>query len=95
MTIHIPVLPQEVIDGLNIQPGDTIVDGTLGGGGHAQAILELIGVEGTLFGFDRDPIAVDDTRTRITADNAHLINANYSDMPEQLSLFDITEVDGI
>ncbi len=95
MTIHIPVLPQEVIDGLNIQPGGIIVDGTLGGGGHAQAILELIGVEGTLFGFDRDPIAVDDTRTRITADNAHLINANYSDMPEQLSLFDIAKVDGI
>jgi len=95
VTIHIPVLPQEVIDGLNIQPGGIIVDGTLGGGGHAQAILELIGVEGTLFGFDRDPIAVDDTRTRITADNAHLINANYSDMPEQLSLFDIAKVDGI
>jgi 16S rRNA (cytosine1402-N4)-methyltransferase len=71
------------------------VDGTLGGGGHAQAILELIGPDGTLFGFDRDPIAVDDTRTRISAANAHLITANYSDMPEQLSLFDVTQVDGI
>ena len=95
MTIHIPVLPQEVIDGLNPQPGSTIVDGTLGGGGHAQAILELIGSDGTLFGFDRDPIAVADTRTRISAANAHLITANYSDMPEQLSLFDVTQVDGI
>ncbi|MDG1510661.1 MAG: 16S rRNA (cytosine(1402)-N(4))-methyltransferase RsmH [Mariniblastus sp.] len=95
MTIHIPVLPQEVIDGLNPQPGSTVVDGTLGGGGHAQAILELIGPDGTLFGFDRDPIAVADTRTRISAANAHLITANYSDMPEQLSLFDVTQVDGI
>lgn len=95
MTIHIPVLPQEVIDGLTPQPGSTIVDGTLGGGGHAQAILELIGSDGTLFGFDRDPIAVADTRTRISAANAHLITANYSDMPEQLSLFDVTQVDGI
>lgn len=95
MTIHIPVLPLEVIDGLNPQPGSTIVDGTLGGGGHAEAILERIGATGTLFGFDRDPIAVEDTKTRISAENAHLINANYSDMPEQLSLFDVTQVDGI
>jgi 16S rRNA (cytosine1402-N4)-methyltransferase len=95
VTIHIPVLPQEVIDGLNPQPGSTIVDGTLGGGGHAQAILERIGTSGTLFGFDRDPLAVDDTKTRISAANAHLITANYSDMPEQLSLFDVTQVDGV
>ncbi len=95
MTIHIPVLPLEVIDGLNPQPGSTIVDGTLGGGGHAKAILERIGATGTLFGFDRDPIAVEDTKTRISEENAHLINANYSDMPEQLSLFDVTQVDGI
>ncbi|MGI9495789.1 MAG: 16S rRNA (cytosine(1402)-N(4))-methyltransferase RsmH [Mariniblastus sp.] len=95
MTIHIPVLPQEVIDGLNPQPGSTIVDGTLGGGGHAEVILERIGATGTLFGFDRDPIAVEDTKTRISAENAHLIIANYSDMPEQLSLFDVTQVDGI
>lgn len=95
MTIHIPVLPLEVIDGLNPQPGGTIVDGTLGGGGHAEAILERIGATGTLFGFDRDPIAVEDTKTRISEENAHLINANYSDMPEQLSLFDVTQVDGI
>lgn len=95
MTIHIPVLPLEVIDGLNPQPGSTIVDGTLGGGGHAEAILERIGATGTLFGFDRDPIAVEDTKTRISEENAHLINANYSDMPEQLSLFDVTQVDGI
>jgi len=95
VTIHIPVLPQEVIDGLNPQPGSTIVDGTLGGGGHAEVILERIGATGTLFGFDRDPIAVEDTKTRISAENAHLIIANYSDMPEQLSLFDVTQVDGI
>ena len=95
MTIHIPVLPQEVIDGLNPQPGSTIVDGTLGGVGHAEVILERIGATGTLFGFDRDPIAVEDTKTRISAENAHLIIANYSDMPEQLSLFDVTQVDGI
>ena len=95
MTIHIPVLPHEVIDGLNPQPGSTIVDGTLGGGGHAQAILKRLGGNGTLFGFDRDPLAIDDTRTRISTPNAHLITANYSDIPEQLTLFDVTEVDGI
>ena len=76
-------------------PGDTIVDGTLGGGGHAQELLNLIGPEGRLFGFDRDPFAVDETRQRISNENATLVVANYADAPEQLAQFGIDLVDSI
>jgi hypothetical protein len=42
VTIHIPVLPAEVIEGMQPKPGQTVVDGTLGGGGHSRMLLELI-----------------------------------------------------
>ncbi len=50
---HIPVLPDESIKGLNIRPGDDVVDATFGGGGHSRLILQVLG-EGRLFAFDQD-----------------------------------------
>jgi 16S rRNA (cytosine1402-N4)-methyltransferase len=54
---HIPVLAGELIDLLDPQPGETAVDCTVGGGGHARLIAERIGPGGTLIGIDRDPQA--------------------------------------
>jgi 16S rRNA (cytosine1402-N4)-methyltransferase len=54
---HIPVLAGELVDLLNPQPGETAVDCTVGGGGHARLIAERIGPAGTLIGIDRDPVA--------------------------------------
>ena len=54
---HIPVLAGELIDLLDPQPGETAVDCTFGGGGHARLIAERIGPAGTLIGIDRDPLA--------------------------------------
>jgi 16S rRNA (cytosine1402-N4)-methyltransferase len=54
---HIPVLAGELIDLLDPQPGETAVDCTFGGGGHARLIAERIGPTGTLIGIDRDPLA--------------------------------------
>ena len=84
MTIHIPVLPTEVFEGMNLKQGDTCVDGTLGGGGHSREILDRIGPTGHLIGLDRDPLAVEDTETRISDENATLIASNYADLPEIL-----------
>jgi 16S rRNA (cytosine1402-N4)-methyltransferase len=95
VTIHIPVLCAEAIAGMDPQPGDTIVDGTLGGGGHTRELLNLIGPSGRLFGFDRDPFAVEETRQRIPDDNAKFIVANYSDMPEYLAQYGVELVDSI
>lgn len=54
---HIPVLAGELVDLLDPQPGETAVDCTVGGGGHARLIAERIGPAGTLIGIDRDPVA--------------------------------------
>jgi 16S rRNA (cytosine1402-N4)-methyltransferase len=54
---HIPVLAGELIDLLDPHPGETAVDCTFGGGGHARLIADRLGPTGTLIGIDRDPIA--------------------------------------
>jgi 16S rRNA (cytosine1402-N4)-methyltransferase len=54
---HIPVLAGELIDVIDPHPGETAVDCTFGGGGHARLIADRIGPAGTLIGIDRDPIA--------------------------------------
>ncbi|MCL4135063.1 UNVERIFIED_CONTAM: hypothetical protein GTU68_016471 [Idotea baltica] len=80
---------------MKLNPGDTAVDGTLGGGGHSRAILDLIGQSGHLIGLDRDPLAVEETRTRIPDDNATLIDTNYANLPEILDELEIDGVDSI
>jgi|SRR3989344_779838 len=55
---HEPVLLHEVVTGLDLQPGLTVLDGTLGSGEHARAISEKIGRDGLLIGFDVDPEAI-------------------------------------
>ncbi len=55
---HVPVLLEEVLDLLNVRPGGTYVDATLGLAGHAGAIARRLGGNGTLIGFDRDPQAM-------------------------------------
>jgi 16S rRNA (cytosine1402-N4)-methyltransferase len=55
--IHVPVLAGELIDLLSPHPGQTAIDGTVGGGGHARLIAGRLGPSGTLIGIDRDPVA--------------------------------------
>lgn len=54
---HIPVLLHEAIELLAPRPGDTVIDATFGAGGHARALAERLGPEGTLIAIDRDPTA--------------------------------------
>jgi 16S rRNA (cytosine1402-N4)-methyltransferase len=54
---HVPVLAGELIDLLDPRPGQTAIDCTFGGGGHAQLIAERLGPGGTLIAIDRDPYA--------------------------------------
>jgi len=54
---HIPVLAGELIDVLDPHPGETAVDCTFGGGGHARLLADRLGPDGTLIGIDRDPVA--------------------------------------
>jgi len=95
-TQHVPVLPAEVIEGLNPQAGQTVVDGTLGGGGHARLIAELVGETGRVVGLDRDPDAVEATSAAI-GDVANItpVHASYVDLAEILRELEIDSVDGI
>ena len=58
-TYHAPVLLHEALEGLKIQAAGTYVDATFGGGGHGRAILERLGPQGRLFGWDQDPDAAE------------------------------------
>lgn len=62
---HVPVMLREVLTYLDPQPGQTFADGTLGGGGHSEAILQAIGADGTLYGIDRDEAAIEAASARL------------------------------
>jgi 16S rRNA (cytosine1402-N4)-methyltransferase len=62
---HIPVLLDEVLEYLNVRPGGTYVDATLGLGGHSSEIMRQVGRSGKLICFDRDPEAMAKGRARL------------------------------
>jgi 16S rRNA (cytosine1402-N4)-methyltransferase len=62
---HVPVLLQDAIRYLNVRPGKTYADATLGFAGHAAAIAQELGGKGRLIGFDRDPDALELARARL------------------------------
>lgn len=89
---HIPVLLQETIAGLAIQPEGIYVDCTFGGGGHSKAILEQLGPKGKLFAFDQDEEA-----KRNLPDDERLVFVphNFRHLERFLRLHQVTTVDGI
>jgi len=89
---HIPVLLNEVIESLCIKPDGIYVDCTFGGGGHAKAILGLLGSKGKLLAFDQD----DDSKKNLPDDKRlNFIPQNFRHLKRFLRLNNITEVDGI
>ena len=54
---HVPVLPDQLLELLDVQPGQTAIDCTFGDGGHARLVAERLGARGTLVAIDRDPLA--------------------------------------
>lgn len=77
MSYHNPVLFEECLDGLNINPSGTYVDLTFGGGGHSRGILERLGPDGKLYAFDQEPDAhanaIDDPRFTLVPQNFVLL----------------------
>ena len=94
-SVHVPVLLDQVVHWLSPCKGGILVDGTLGGGGHASALAEQVGKDGLIIALDRDPAAV----AAATRDLKHLpikpIQANFCDLPEVLRDLGIERVDGI
>ena len=95
MTVHIPVLVDEILATVEPKTGDLFVDGTLGGGGHALRVLEKIGETGKVIGFDRDPAAIAETSARVSDSRLTTVVANYADIPEELAELQVSDVNSI
>ena len=86
--VHRPVLLEEVLERLAPAPGEAHVDATVGGGGHAAAILSRLGPEGFLLGIDRDPQALEAARPGLEAvgNPYRLIQGPFSRIRDLLEL---------
>lgn len=89
---HIPALLGPTLDLLDVQPGGTYVDATFGGGGHSRAILDRLGPEGRLYGFDQDEDALggapDDPRFT-------MVYGNFRFLTNFMHFYGVDSVDGI
>jgi 16S rRNA (cytosine1402-N4)-methyltransferase len=94
---HTPVLLPEVIKALAVQPGGRYIDCTLGGAGHAAAILDKSSPGGQLLGIDADPKALKAARERLHyyKDSTLLVNGNFADLQAICLKYDFSPVHGI
>jgi 16S rRNA (cytosine1402-N4)-methyltransferase len=96
-TAHIPVMLNEVLAALDVRPGGRYVDCTLGGAGHAEAILERAQPGGTLLGIDADPAAIERGRERLArfGDAARFATGNFRDVGEICRQMEFAPVNGV
>lgn len=96
---HIPVLAKAVLQGVMPQQGQIIVDGTLGGGGHAALLAECLGSSGHLIGLDQDPAALERARSALCSipspPQLSLIHANFDCLRQVLDSIDVSKVDAV
>ena len=94
-SIHVSVLPKEIVHWLAPQPGKILVDGTLGGGGHTRLLAGMVGETGRVIALDRDPQAIAAAEKSLAGLPVQLVNANFCDLPDVLAELGIAGVDGI
>jgi 16S rRNA (cytosine1402-N4)-methyltransferase len=94
---HIPVMLNEVLSYLKPAPGKIIVDGTLGGGGHAEAVLKKLLPGGKLIGIDRDDDAIKASRERLFSYGPafQAVKATFGDVAEIVDQLKLEGVDGL
>ncbi len=94
---HLPVLAEEVMTILSPRPGCLQIDGTLGGGGHTERILEASTPDGRVLGLDADPAAIERVRARLArfGDRLVLRQANFRDVGTVAPAAGFGAVDGL
>jgi 16S rRNA (cytosine1402-N4)-methyltransferase len=97
MTYHKPVLLKEAVTGLQPRDGGVYVDGTVGDGGHAEAILAASAPTGRLVGLDRDEEAIEASRRRLRryGNRVHVVRAEFANMKEVLHNLGYETADGV
>ena len=95
--MHVPVMLTEVVELLRIQPAGCYVDGTAGGGGHAEAIAQRLGSDGRLLALDRDAEAVSRVRARLAVYGSPVCveHGNFSQMEEFARRHGLERLDGV
>ena len=92
MMYHNPVLLNESISGLNINPSGIYVDVTYGGGGHSQEILKNLNSNGKLIAFDQDQDAIEN---KSNDSRLNLVKSNFKYLINFLNYFQVKEIDGL
>lgn len=94
--LHEPVLQEELLRLLDPQPGQVVVDGTLGSGGHSRILLERMGSESRLIGMDQDPEAIERAKRNLKAfPQVHYVQENFSELDSVLKSLNVTGVDAV
>lgn len=94
-SVHVPVLLREVLRGLELAPGLSVVDGTVGGGGHSREILDHIRPGGQLLGLDRDPMMLQLAGQQLSGPDVVLQQSSFLDLPRVLQELGWQSVDRI
>jgi 16S rRNA (cytosine1402-N4)-methyltransferase len=92
---HVAVLPAEVLHYLDPRPGQTIVDATVGTGGHALLLAQRVGPDGQLIGLDQDPAMLEYAERRLRGLPILLRQRNFEDLPEVLRELGVPAVDAV
>jgi 16S rRNA (cytosine1402-N4)-methyltransferase len=92
---HVPVLLAAVLEFLEPAPGQTIVDATVGAGGHSLLLAERLGPTGRLIGLDQDPAMLDLARPRLEGLPVTLVRANFDRLTEVLADLELGPVDAL
>lgn len=95
--MHQPVMRNEVVELLKIRPDGVYIDGTLGAGGHAEAVLERLGADGRLVGMDRDREALVRAAARLEkyGNRFVAVQGNFADMTAMAEKAGVHRADGI
>jgi 16S rRNA (cytosine1402-N4)-methyltransferase len=94
-TRHVPVLPTQILHFLAPQPGQTLVDCTLGTGGHARLLAQRLGATGRLIGIDQDPAMLELARPGLAGLPVELVQGNFDQLRPVLNRLKIDAVDGV
>lgn len=96
-TTHVPVMLSEVLNALDVREGGRYIDCTLGGAGHAEAMLERAQPGGTLLGMDADAAAIERGRTRLARfeGSYRLVQGNFSDVGQIARQLEFAPVNGV